>query len=392
MKTSLEAIKKYITKRLRASEPHYHHFIFYSIGVIMLISLVMGVSLKMGTDFSIKVAHKETANVFTVMDQASEWKKDFCKVSYKNYWREKYPLSKEDKNYFAQYKKLREKYFVNPESNVTDVTKAKSGLFVETEALTEDPLGKIFYSSETLEEAFNKLSGLLTPDEVKFLQEFYQHFEKKYQPILEESKKLVKVAKDFSAPMQDQKLVSYLKKVALFYQSKLGENYTVLYVWAPLGKETNAFPVGDFLIMQCHPDTPIEKVPGPDVIVHEIIHTISARQSQEQKQMMTKVFLEKFKGAGKVEKLKILEEPLAVVWGQALYLKKFNPSLYKQENYKMIWYNHPWVNVYAQLLAPLMEEVYQSGETINAGLIETMADMGQALYLVTTSVGQRKSS
>lgn len=384
MTISLETIKKYFKKRLHALEPHYHHFIFYSIGVVMLLSLVMGVSLKMGTDFSINVMYRETANVFTVMDQVSEWKKDFCKVAYKNYWKEKYPLSKEDQSYFARYKKLREKYFVNPESNVADVTKAKSGLFVEAESLTEDPLARVFYSSETLEEAFTKLSGILTPDEVKFLQEFYLHFEKKYQPILEESKKLVKIAKDFSVPMQDQKLVSYLKKIALFYQSKLGENYTVLYVWMPLGKEANAFPAGDFLILQCHPDIPREKIPGSDVIVHEIIHTISARQSLEQKQIMTKVFLEKFKGAGKVEKLKILEEPLAVVWGQALYLKKFNPSLYKQENYKMIWYNHPWVRVYAQLLAPLMEEVYQSGETINAGLVETMADMAQDLYLVST--------
>lgn len=391
MEISFEKIRKYIVRRLHALEPHYQHFIFYSIGVIILISLVMGVSLKKGTDFSINVVYKEPANIFTVMDQVSEWNKDFCKTVYKNYWKGKYPFSKADQNYFARYKKLREKYFINADSNIKDVTKAKSGLFVEAESLTEDPLAKVFYSSETLTEAFNKLSGVLTPEEIKFLQEFYQHFEKKYQSILEESKKLIKVAKDSSAPMQDRKLVVYLKKIALFYQSKLGENYTVLYVWAPLGKETFAFPAGDFLIMQCHPNTPAENVPGPDVIVHEIIHTISARQPLEQKQELTKVFLEKFKGAGKVERLKILEEPLAVVWGQVLYLKKFNPALYEQENYRMIWYNHPWVRVYAQLLTPLMEEVYQSGETINAGLMETMADMAQDLYLVTMSIGHRRS-
>ncbi len=392
MGLSLEKIKKYVIGCLHALEPNYRHFIFYSIGVIMLISLVMGVSLRQGPDFSINVAYREAANVFTVMDQVSGWKEGFCKSTYKNYWKKKYPLSKEDQSYFGRYKNLRGKYFVNSESEITDATKATSGLFEAKEALTEDPLAKAFYSSETMEEAFDKLSALLTPEEIKFLQQFYQHFEKKYVPIVEESKKFISIAKKLSDTMKDQTLISYLKKVARFYQSEIGEKYTVLYVWLPLGKENYAFPSGDFLIIQCHSDTPVEKIPGPDIIVHEIIHTISARQSLEQKQMLTKIFLEKFKGAAKIEKLKILEEPLAVVWGQALYLKKFNRSIYKQKSYKMNWYNHSWVNVYAQLLIPLIEDAYNTGVVLNAELVNTMADMAQTLYLVNVTNNQQRRS
>ncbi|MBY0280786.1 MAG: hypothetical protein K2W94_01355 [Alphaproteobacteria bacterium] len=181
----------------------------------------------------------------------------------------------------------------------------------------------------------------------------------------------------------------YLRKITHFFKAPLGKKYTVLYTWFPLKNETAAFPEGEFIIMQCAPDISVDRMPGPDIVLYSIIHNISAHQSLEQKQQLSEVFLKKFKGRKKIDRLKALEEPLAVPFGEILYLKKFNPVLYHNQKYHMNWYNHVWINMFAKLLAPLLEEAYDKGDVINPALVETMSDIAEELYKVSVDPNQK---
>ena len=304
---------------------------------------------------------------------------------YNDYWIDKVGLTKADLSIFKKYKKLRDKYFQakDPEG--------PTNLFIPIESYNCDVIGHAFYEAETMEKAYSKLSTFMTKEEIKFLREFYANFEKGYAPLLEESKKLSTLPKIFMADLNNKELDKYLKKVARFYNSQLGKRYTVLYTWFPLEDQSSAFPEGEFMIVQCSPKTPVDKMPGLDVIVHEIIHTISVHQPLEQKLQLSEVFLKKIKGLGKFpgyDRLRILEEPLAVVFGQALYLKKFNPERYQKEKYQMIWYNYLWVSVMAQLLVPVLEEAFEKGDVLNPGLIETMSDMAKSLYQISINPNQ----
>lgn len=340
--------------------------------------------------FSIKISYREVANLFTIMDQVSGWKKEFCKEIYGQIWKEMYPLRKQDSIFFKRYKELREKYFFNPDRSTKALNESASGLFYADTSLTEDPIGYVFYQAKTLEEAFIRLSSIIEPSEIEFLQDFYSYFRDRYMPILEESKKLNILAESLASQIKDERLVSFLGKVAHFYQSTLGENFTVLYVWYPKISSGTAFASGPYAFIQCHPDISPEKALGIDIVIHEIVHMISARQSLASKQKLTSTFINIFKEAESMDKYKILEEPLAVVWGQAMYLKLFNPEAFLKQNYKMNWYYRSWVNVYAQLLIPLLEEAYQKEEIMDEDFIRLVACIARELYFISVNIDYQK--
>ncbi len=368
----------------------YGRILFFSgVAAVLLISFVSGIISRQSEEPFIKVVYREPANIFTIMDKTSLWNKVYCNKVYNDYWIDKIGLTKADQSIFKKYKKLRDKYFPikDPEGPIN--------LFVSIEFYDRDVIGHAFYEAETMEEAYSKLSTFMTKEEVKFLREFYAQFEKRYAPLLEESKKLSALPKIFMADLNNKELDKYLKKVARFYNSRLGKKYTVLYTWFPLENQSAAFPEGEFMIMQCSPNMPIDRIPGADIVVHEIIHTISVHQPLEQKLQLSEIFLRKFKGLDKFpgyDRLRILEEPLAVVFGQALYLKKFKPELYQKEKYQMIWYNYPWVSTMAQLLEPILEEAFDRGDVLSPDLIEIMSDMAKPLYQISINPNQMSVS
>ncbi|MBY0462263.1 MAG: hypothetical protein K2Q34_03675 [Alphaproteobacteria bacterium] len=378
-------MRRYIDTFLNHFNPRYRLFLLCAIALALFVSLMNSFALKKDDAPFIKIVYREPANIFNLMDNVSLWYKDFCKKEYNTYWKEKIGLTQKDQDIFRKYKKLRQKYYGH------DAKKSKDSevLFTSIEGLGSDHIGQVFYGAETMEEAYSKLSNFMTENEIKFLREFYAHFEKRYASILEESKKLVVPIKAFTSHLNDKKLDEYLRKITHFFNASLGKQYTVLYTWFPLKDESSAFPEGEFVVMQCAPDISVDRMPGPDIVLYSLIHNILAHQSLEQKQHLSEVFLKKFKGLGKIERLKIMQEPLAVVFGQILYLKKFNPVLYQNQKYYMNWYNHVWVNVLAKLLAPLLEEAYDKGEIISSTLVETMSDIAEELYKISVNPNQR---
>lgn len=384
-------MKQYIEAFLSHFNPRYRLFLLSAIAVTLLASLLSSFVFKRSSEPFVRIVYREPANIFNLMDNTSLWLKDFCKKEYNTYWKEKNGINKKDQEFFKKYQKLRQKYNYHGGQDAKLAKESKT-LFIAVEDLGRDRIGQAFYGVETMEEAYLKLSSFMTADEIKFLQEFYAHFQKGYAPILEESKKLVAPIKAFTAILNDKKIDEYLRKVTRFLNASLGKHYTVLYTWFPLKDESSAFPEGEFIVMQCAPDIAVDRMPGPDIVLFSIIHTISAHQPLEQKQHLSEVFLKKFRGMNKIKRMDVLEQPLAVILGGILYLKKFNPTRYQKEKYYVHWFNQVWTNTIAKLWTPLVEEAFDKGDIINPSLIETMADIAEELYKVSVDPNQKVTS
>lgn len=102
-----------------------------------------------------------------------------------------------------------------------------------------------------------------------------------------------------------------------------------------------------------------------DIAFHEVVHAISSQQSLDQKQKLTREFLN-ICPVKNLKPLTILEEPLAVVFEQAIYLEKFNP---KKLDLSKSLYNNPWISIYAKLLLPVINREFRARKTINDGVI-----------------------
>ena len=144
--------------------------------------------------------------------------------------------------------------------------------------------------------------------------------------------------------------------------------------------------------MQCAADISVDRMPGPDIVLFSLVHNISAHQPLEQKQRLSEVFLKKFKGMPKIKRMDILEQPLAVIFGEILYLKKFNPTRYQKEKYYVHWFNQVWINMLAKLWTPLIEEAFDKGDVINPALVETMSDIAEELYKISVNPNQKVTS
>ena len=319
----------------------------------------------------IQVAYSESANIFDIMDNVSNWFPGFCEETYQEYWNKKYPLSSKDSELFAKYKSIRERYYNDPDQLERDPLKNRNGMFALLSTITADPLGEAFYSSETLDEAFVKLVNIIKSEEIDFLKGFYSTFADRYKPILSESDPFRQVANQVSKSIVKQKIASYFKKVSSYFKVKANMEYRVLFTWWPPNNRSNASPTGSFLIMRYNPVTDLESAKSStDIIFHEIVHTISARQDLAQKQTLTKEFVTLCDTKGAIKKLTLLEEPLAVVIGQALFLQTFQPKNY---NYDSNWYNEKWVNLFSKLIYQDVKDEFNAGRTISDGLIPRVA-------------------
>lgn len=319
----------------------------------------------------IQVVYSESANIFDVMDNVSNWWPGFCEEEYQKYWSKKLPLTAKDKDLFEKYRTIRERHYNDPDQAEKDPLKNRNGLFASLGAINADPVAEAFYSSDTLDEAFEKLKNTLKPDDLAFLRGFYLAFADRFKALLKESEPFKQVAKHMMGTLQKPGIDAYFEKVARFYRVKTDINYRVLYIWWPPLDRTNASPTGKYLLMRYNPVLHFEDAKlDSDVVFHEVVHTISARQDLAQKQNLTKEFIADCDTHRKIKRMNILEEPLAVALGQSLFNQQFEPSRYK---YGSVWYTEKWTNMFSKLIYPTVKEEFESGRTLTDGFITKAA-------------------
>jgi hypothetical protein len=338
-------------------------------------------------DVKLKAVYSESANIFDVMDNVSNWWDGFCEEEYQKFWTNRYGISDDERVLFSRYKQLRERYYSDPDQAEKDPLKNRNGFFATSGAISADPLAEAFYSSSTLTEAMAKVEKLVSPDEFKFLKTYYEHFQPKYSLLLQESTSFASVATQINKSLSAPKVKKLFDQVANFYDVHSNVDYRILFVWWPPINRANASPTGSYLLMRYNPMKHLDIVSkDSDIVFHEVVHTISARQPLEQKQRLTKQLLQKCDQVSTLKKLTILEEPLAVAIGQMLFLERVNPS---KLHYEESLYSSPWISAFAKLIFPVTKAQIESGKTINDDYIEKIGaqcvEMVRASAILNTS-------
>jgi len=328
---------------------------------------------------TVKARYSAAANIFIIMDQTSNWWPGFTEEEYQVYWKNRFGLSEEDLKIFKDYADLRWRYYSDPDQQEKDPLKNRNGFFSMLGTLESDPLANAFYASSTLAEALQRAEKLVSKEDLQFLIEFYKHFEPNYSQVLKETVVFETTAKKLNKLISKPQIAKFYDQVREYYGVAGEVNYEVLHVWWPIQKRTLATPAGQYLLMYFNPESHKDLM-DQDVVFHEIVHTISMKQSLEQKQAFTKIFLEKCPVSPKLKKTVILEEPLAVAIGQVLFMEKFFPADF---HYEQSLYNNPWISTFGRLITPVIREDFKRKKKMDETTISSLANICAELAATT---------
>jgi hypothetical protein len=323
----------------------------FSRSVLVVIFLMAFSHFGRAASVSISAHYREAANIFDIMDCVSGWWDGTFEGAYRKEWKKRFGVDADDQAFFKKYDQFRQKYFKGLGQPKNETGPFSDGLFAKRASIGEDLISPAFYSSQKLSDAFEKLKTLVAAEDLEFLRNFYRRFEPKYQTLLTESKPFAAKAAKTSSKLANKKYASFYANVLNYYSVDEDLKYEVLYIWWPPLEKDFATPSDKYLVIRQNPIKHLEWE-DEDVVFHEIVHTISARQPQKQKEEISKAFLSQCPIEGKFPTMKILEEPMAVAIGQALFLETFQPS-------KLRWdsklYNYPWISAFAKIIYPVVK-------------------------------------
>ena len=80
---------------------------------ILVFLLIMSVFAHAKT--TVEGRYSESANIFAIMDQTSNWWPGFTGDVYQSYWKNRFKLSEEDLKRFKDYEALRWRYYNDPD-------------------------------------------------------------------------------------------------------------------------------------------------------------------------------------------------------------------------------------------------------------------------------------
>ncbi|MBT4760689.1 MAG: hypothetical protein HOO06_03230 [Bdellovibrionaceae bacterium] len=337
--------------------------------LIILLTSQFSTALSKTVNNSVKidVLYSESADIFDLMDNVSNWWPGFTEVEYSKFWHKKFGIKKEDKLLFKKYTAIRQKYYHDPDQKPKSPLKNRNGFFSTLGSVNADPIAEAFYSSNSMQQGLKKLAQIINKKELQFFKKFYVHFKPNYSSLISKSPEQYSVAiNKVRASLNKPGISEYFNNISQFYNIKSPLSYRVIYTWWPPLNRTNASPTGKYLVMRYNPSKH-GYLDDSDIVAHEIIHSISAQQKFKQKAELTNKFLNKCKVNGLLKRYEILEEPLAVVFGQLIFNKKFEP---KKFSLSSNLYRNMWVSSFARQIYLPLQKRFESGEKITDGFIE----------------------
>ncbi len=149
------------------------------LAVFSFLMLFVSSYTQAGSKVEIKIEYSRSADVFEIMDNVANWWPGFNEEEYSNFWRKRFGLSEKDNELLGRYAKIREKYYDDPDQKEKNPLLNRNGFFSTNGSVAADPFAEAFYSSNTLEEALEKLSKILSTDELNLIKDFYAYFKPK---------------------------------------------------------------------------------------------------------------------------------------------------------------------------------------------------------------------
>jgi hypothetical protein len=354
----------------------------------MLFALVLAfVPQSASAEVRLSVRYSEATDLFSLMDNTSGWLDGFVIPAYRDEWVKRFGWSATDQLWADRYREYRRRtYPLNKQNN--DPLTSTDGIFASKFELSGgDPLARHFLAHADVKTALAGLGSVASAQDAKMLRGFYRHFAPKWRILLGESSALRSKAAKLQSRFDSAEIGDFIQRLNRFYGVQVDGEFRVFFTRRPPGRETSAEPIAGSNILLHSPT----KGEGPDdywdtIVMHELVHFVSARQSDDQKRALTARFLKRCPMPRGVSRLWLLEEPLAVAWGQAAYSAKVLKSpLAPEDN----WYADPWVNIVSRAIAPSVIAGYAKDETITGRIVEEAADRCEDLKAIASQVRPR---
>jgi len=343
------------------------------------------VSAPARADVEVSVSYSETADLYSTMDNVSEWLKGYTIAAYREEWEKRFGWSVNDQKWVDRYAAYRRRTFVNDLSS-SDPRTLPDGIFASREETMDgtDPLSTHFLKHSAIETALRDLDRVATLEDARMLRGFYRHFEAKWRLLLAESEPLKTRAAELQARLDAREVSTFLDTVNSFYRSEIDGAFKVFFTRRPPGNETSAEPLAGAFVLLHSPVAEENTSYWDTIVLHELVHYVSARQPREQKQALTARFLDRCPMPDGVSRYWLFEEPLAVAWGQAAYSAKVLQSpLNPKEN----WYAILWVEVVSRTIASSIIDGYGNDERIE-DIIDEAADRCLDLTAIANRLGR----
>lgn len=349
-----------------------------SLCFFVLLWLLFTCAAPVRADVSVEASYSEPANLFSLMDNVSGWLPEFTDAAYRDEWARRFGWSKSDQAWVNRYSEYRHRTYYDPSEGKMPATSV-DGLFARSAANTAvaDPLATYFLSQRSLNTALVGFNKVATRSDARMLEGFYQHFAPEWRTVLAESNSLSTNSEALNRQLHSPRVAAFAARAARFYRAPVDGSFQAFFVWFPPGRRASAEVVaGRYFLIHIQPGEDIsERWDG--IALHELMHYISAHQSASQKQALTKQFLARCPQANGPKALRLLEEPLAVAWGQAAYEKYVRgQSLDWNES----WYSFPQVDILGHLLWPDVDRLYSTDATITDGIVVQAAKNCASLF------------
>ncbi len=297
------------------------------------------------------------ANNFHILDQVSEGMPEFYLLpEYKQVLEHEIT----DKEVLAKFREVRKKYQTAPLALTTGAS--NGNLFAPNAAELVDPIVDAFFTSNDLPQALDKLSAILTVDELSVLEKTFT----KYEPVFKrlemcDGSTIIHNLNLLNATIDAAKVAAHLALARTFYNSSPAPFKTVMLFWSPQPDMVTGFAYGDHLLIRA----PRSEMSEDDilkftisVIVHEAIHHVSAYASTEQKIRLSAIIAEQVDIKDLPHFLYALEEPLVLAI-QMLFLQNNYPIEFARNRDK--WISDPMV---ANLLS-LVKQYFDAKRSID---------------------------
>ncbi|QZD86278.1 hypothetical protein [Qipengyuania psychrotolerans] len=339
--------------------------------LLIAVAVLLLTPFKAHANVMVTVSYRETADLFSTMDNMSDWLPGNTIPAYRKEWEARFGWTEADQQWVDSYKEYRRRTILKGQTS-PNPRSSPDGIFASRDQLTaaSDPLAAHFLEHTTIEAALASFEGAASVGDAKMLRGFYRHFKPKWRLLLADSSALQQRASKLHARLKSLAAADFIASIAKFYRSDLDGEFTVLFTRRPPGDVASAEPIaGSFILLQS-PPTETDPSYWDTIVFHELVHFISSRQPIAQKQALTARFFARCPAPPRINWGWFVEEPLAVAWGQAAYSSKVLRSpLDPKEN----WYADPWVNLVSRTLAPTIIDQYDRGSDIE-DLVDQAAD------------------
>ena len=350
--------------------------------------LLMFVTDPVRAQTTVSVSYSAPADLYSMMDNVSSWLNGFTIPKYREEWTRRFGWTADDQSWTNQYSEYRQRT-TDFNKQPADPLSSADGIFATRTdtAAGGDPLATYMLAQPDIQTALANFGTSASPKDARMLRGFYQHFAPKWRVLLAESGALVEKARKLEERLGTADNNAFLQRVGHFYNSPINGQFKVFYTHAPSSNDSSAEPLaGSYILLHSSPLEAGDDSYWDTIVMHELVHFISSRSPETQKRELTKRFLDHCKQPKGTKRLWLIEEPLAVAWGQAAYSAEvLHHPLDPHEN----WYAVPWVNVVARTISPTIIEDYKSGATIDRVIVDQAADRCNDLVAIASTLEGR---